>query len=572
MPSSVLSASAKGATFLILLQIGSRALTFGVNQFILRYLSPEILGAAVQLELFSITVIYFARESLRVALQRQQDGVQAVVNLAYLAVLLGAPLAFVLAFVYLRSDLPNVTNFPDAVKIYTVATVIELLSEPGFAAASQKMLYKVRASAEGFAALARTFVTCGSVVWAHRSGTDVGVMPFANGQFAFAMGLLASYLYLLQPTGLKEGFSLLPKKMQNNRENQYILHYFSRPLCNLTFSLLLQSGLKYLLTQGDSILLTTLVSLSDQGAYALASNYGGLIARVILQPIEESSRTLFARLCASPPPSTTTTTTTTDSSSTPSTNNTTSNPTTHPPSPPKSITQAHHTLTLLLRAYTLLSLPLIIHAPPLIELLLPSLLGPRWSHTSAPSAVLAFYASTYIPFLAVNGVLEAFVAAVATPADLARQSKGMALAFAAFALAAWAQLGTAWGGTEEMRRGGKGIVLANVANMLARIVWAMGFLRGWFGARGLGWGWRMVGPRWDSVGLSMGVWVVARWTRGWDGGFGLLGEVSRIGMIGVVHVGLLLFLEGQFAMDCYRMLKPVEQDANDKKQEEKKTT
>ena len=214
MSNSVLSASAKGATFLILLQIGSRALTFGVNQFILRYLSPEILGGAVQLELYSITVLYFARESLRVALQRQQDGVQAVINLAYLAVLLGAPLAFVLAVLYLRSDLPPIAYFPDAIQIYAVSIVIELLSEPGFAAASQKMLYKVRASAEGFAALARTAVTCGSVVLAHRSGTEVGVMPFANGQFAFATGLLVSYLYILRPTGTKEGFSLLPKKMQ----------------------------------------------------------------------------------------------------------------------------------------------------------------------------------------------------------------------------------------------------------------------------------------------------------------------------------------------------------------------
>ncbi|KAL9072953.1 MAG: hypothetical protein Q9157_004925, partial [Trypethelium eluteriae] len=215
MSNTVLSASAKGATFLILLQIGSRALTFGVNQFILRYLSPEILGGAVQLELFSITVLYFARESLRVALQRQQDGVQAVINLAYLAVLLGAPLSFFLAFLYLRSELPNIVYFADAIKVYAVASVIELLSEPGFAAASQKMLYKVRASAEGFAALARTAVTCGSVILAHRAGTDVGVMPFANGQLAFAMGLLVSYLYLLQPTDTEKRFSLLPKKMQN---------------------------------------------------------------------------------------------------------------------------------------------------------------------------------------------------------------------------------------------------------------------------------------------------------------------------------------------------------------------
>ena len=215
MTDSALTTSAKGATFLILLQIGSRALTFGVNQFILRYLSPEILGASVQLELYSITILYFARESLRVALQRQQDGIQAVINLAYLAVLMGTPLALVLAFLYLQSDFPSIAYFSDAIKIYAVATVIELLSEPGFAAASQKMLFKVRASAEGFSALARTAVTCGSVVLAHRSGVEIGVMPFANGQFAYAMGLLASYLYLLQPTGLKEGFSLLPKRMKS---------------------------------------------------------------------------------------------------------------------------------------------------------------------------------------------------------------------------------------------------------------------------------------------------------------------------------------------------------------------
>src|SRR5438045_2854232 len=40
----LLSSSAKGATFLIFLQIGSRALTFCVNQILLHYLSPELLA------------------------------------------------------------------------------------------------------------------------------------------------------------------------------------------------------------------------------------------------------------------------------------------------------------------------------------------------------------------------------------------------------------------------------------------------------------------------------------------------------------------------------------------------
>jgi dihydroxyacetone kinase DhaKLM complex PTS-EIIA-like component DhaM len=53
MSDNAVSASAKGASFLILLQIGSRALTFALNQILLRFLSPELLGVNVQLELYS---------------------------------------------------------------------------------------------------------------------------------------------------------------------------------------------------------------------------------------------------------------------------------------------------------------------------------------------------------------------------------------------------------------------------------------------------------------------------------------------------------------------------------------
>ena len=104
MSDSILSASAKGATFLILLQIGSRALTFAVNQILLRFLSPELLGVSAQLELFSISVLYFARESLRVALQRQSQSLQAVINLSYLAVFTGLPLIYGLALLWVRSE------------------------------------------------------------------------------------------------------------------------------------------------------------------------------------------------------------------------------------------------------------------------------------------------------------------------------------------------------------------------------------------------------------------------------------------------------------------------------------
>ncbi|KAI9710551.1 MAG: Oligosaccharide translocation protein rft1 [Bogoriella megaspora] len=542
---SPVSASARGASFLILLQLSTRLLTFLVNQFILRYLSPTILGASVQLELLSITILYFSRESLRVALQRQQaDGVQVVVNMAYLAVLMGAPMAVGLVGVYGRMEGSEVVvGFERSVRIYGVATVVELLAEPGFAAASQRMLYKVRASSEGFAALARTVVSCGSVVLAHRNGMEVGVLPFANGQFAYAVVLLGSYIYFLQPVGVREKFSLFPRKMVNRDQTQYILSYFSRPLSSLTFSLLLQSSLKYLLTQGDSLLLTTLASLSDQGAYALASNYGGLVARMLFQPIEESSRNLFARLCTpssddnSP-----------DSQSTKNTPESSSQSTDKiiPPSP--NILQAYTTLTTLLHIYTLLSLPLVLLAPPLIPVLLPHLLGPRWSSTPAASVLTAYI--YYIPFLALNGIIEAFVASVATSSDLASQSIAMGVCFVGFAA-------TAWGTTGRGDWGAEGLVVANCVNLGGRIVWGGWFVRRWFGRRGVEWRLRDVAPSvWASVGFGLGVWAALRGTKGWGGKWGVLGEVMRVVGIGGGFGLLLLYFEREFLMECYRMVRP----------------
>lgn len=168
MSDTAVSASAKGATFLILLQTGSRALTFALNQVLLRFLSPELLGVSVQLELYCISVLYFSRESLRIAAQRQVENVQAAINLSYLAILAGAPLAYGLAELYLHSEVPRVPYLLTALRLYGLAAMVELLSEPGFVAAQQSMLYKVRASAEATAVIMKTITTCGLVIWAAR--------------------------------------------------------------------------------------------------------------------------------------------------------------------------------------------------------------------------------------------------------------------------------------------------------------------------------------------------------------------------------------------------------------------
>ena len=534
MSQSILSASAKGATFLILLQVASRALTFAVNQILLRFLSPELLGVSAQLELFSISVLYFARESLRVALQRQAHGTQAVVNLAYLAVVTGLPLTYVLAHLWLQSDTPKVPYFAEALSLYCVATVIELLTEPSFSAVQQKLLYKVRASAESTATLLRCFGTCGSAILANRMGIDIGALPFAIGQLAYALGLLIVYLFNMWPVARDEHFTLRPSRIAASKDIPVTFNYLSTPLLRLTSSLTLQSALKYILTQGDSLLITTYTSLADQGAYALASNYGGLIARMLFQPIEESSRNMFAKLCA-------------DQGTAPDAKDQINGQQSQERK--RNISQAANVLTIILRLYNIISLFAVTLGPSLAPLLLSVVAGKKWSATNA-SNVLATYCY-YIPFLAINGVTEGFVAAVATNKQLYAQSISMGFFFAAFAGSSWFFLG-------QLQLGGSGVVLANTVNMALRIVWNTWFINRFFGKQDTPFRLLDTLPSVTSLAPAAIIPTLMRMKPGFSyvSRFGVFGELVSMGAVAVLFAVHVLIFERRFLIECYRLLRP----------------
>ncbi|PSK56849.1 hypothetical protein B9Z65_6473 [Elsinoe australis] len=570
MATSSTSAAAKGATYLIALQVSSRALTFLLNQILLRFLTPATLGRAVQLELYSISVLFFARESLRVAVQRvgstdaksepvaveSQDekskatessktqskkasGVQIVVNLSYLSLLLGIPLALLLgglSWTTLSGAEGEIAATPyigHAVFIYGLAAVIELASEPGFVAAQTLLLFKVRAGAEAAGTIVKTFATVGSALVAHRLRLDLGVVPFAFGQLAFASTLLLHYILKLTPVGNQNSFTLLPTRLNqptqstntSQTNNDYLFSYFSRPLLKIAGSLTIQSTIKYILTQGDSLLITALATLQDQGSYALASNYGGLIARMLFQPIEEASRNLFAKLCASSAPD-------------PKLN--------AKPTPSPGPQRAAQILTTILKIYTLLSLPIATLGPSLAPPLLSLVAGPRWTALGAGD-VLGAYAY-YIPFLALNGVLEAFVSATATNKALYVQSLWMGASFVAFA-------GTAWGSVVAAGLGARGVVLANAVNMVGRIAWCARFVRGWFGGREVEFKVLDVLPSAGSVAVAATVPVLLNASKGILGAYGVLGEIVRVGAVGVVLVAAIGIFEIQFFKQCYTLIK-----------------
>lgn len=548
----------RGASLLILLQVFSRAVTFVANQLLLRFMTASLLGVSTQLEVYYLSVLFFARESLRVAIQRQgsvssdrssptkdakqqqKDGkqhtqaqeTQAVVNLGYIAIILGIAVAALLGWMYLGS-IPTATLLTTpylvpSVYIYALASVLELLSEPAFVVMQVRLQFGARASAEGVATFGKCAVTLMSAVWASRNGLELGVLPFALGQVAYGSGLLVTYTWYGSGLAKREGFSLLPRRLGEGRE--YILSYFYQPTIKLASSMMVQSFVKHILTQGDTFLVSALSTPTAQGVYALANNYGGLVARLVFQPVEESSRNYYSRLLSSdsePVPSGATEKQVSDKDEGANSQGTSK--------PSKTaLAQASDNLTSLLRFYTFVSVPLLALGPTAAPLVLSLIAGRQWTASGAGEALAAYV--YYIPLLAINGLAEGFVASVATEAQVHLQSAWMTAFSVLFGVSGYVFLSVLdWGAV--------GLVWANGINMAGRIVWAVWFIRRYFAQRGARWEVTALLPNSLAVlAAAVASQVVRRVVNSESAGAGVkavLGELVKVAATAVPFVAVL---------------------------------
>jgi oligosaccharide translocation protein RFT1 len=236
-------------------------------------------------------------------------------------------------------------------------------------------------------------------------------------------------------------------------------------------SLFQQSIVKHVLTQGDTFLIASLASQTAQGVYTLANNYGGLVARLVLQPIEESSRNYFGKLLSS-----------VDGS------------------PSKDlIMKARKNLHTLLRSYILLSVCVLAIGPKVAPLLLKIVAGSAWIHSGA-GHVLATYCF-YIPLLAINGLTEAFVSSVATKSEVNRQSLWMLAFSAGFAGAAYVFL-------RVLDLGAEGLVWANTLNMVFRIAWSTAFIASYMKRHGTQLQLGAILPKPMTIAVGVGAYAV----------------------------------------------------------------
>ncbi|KAJ3740191.1 Rft protein-domain-containing protein, partial [Lentinula detonsa] len=525
-----MSSAMSTLTSLMGLQLFTRLFTFILNQSLSRLASPVAYGiAAIHFELMLSTILFLSREGVRGALLRVKtrsentsnsvQGPDVVMNVAFIPIILGIPFAFGTSFLYVASagtEVLSQPHFRSAVAIYAVAAVMELLAEPMHNMAMTNLKTRLRVRAEGVAITTKTLTTFLVLLYdASRGdgGGDLALLAFAFGQLVYGSSAFLIYLREFRGAGLITSMA---------KDSSGV--YFDRDVLALSMTMTSQSLVKHFLTEGDKFILSWFSPLQDQGGYALAVNYGSLVARIVFQPIEETMRLYFSKTLAD----------VTATSSSPTSKKADEH---HLPV----LKQAADALRTLLQMQAIGSLFVLIFGANYITLLLNVLLPPKYLDTSAPRVLEAWI--WYIPVLAVNGGLEAFIASVALTKDVNRQIRWMILFTMIYTISAILLY--------RFNLGDAALVYANIINLSARITYACHFIQNFFVTHNASsiTRWQNVVPHWT---LLLALTISALMINVSETVFGATGVVQREGRMGVLRRPVLLHVAvgGVLAICC----------------------
>ncbi|KAG0061600.1 Oligosaccharide translocation protein rft1, partial [Linnemannia elongata] len=550
-------------------------------------------------------------EKMRLTPGSEAYRLQKLVNMVYAPIPVGA-LMTCLAVGYYLLQVTDVSEglFPGyrlSIYLYGISALVELLAEPMFMVAQYKLWFKTRVSVEGTAVIVRCVLTCALTVYGSRTAVTgsssegantntntMGVLAFAIAQFVYGLLTLGGFLLAFwsksterrdldrkrmaaaikkrdgiavedQPNSDDDTVSmsaLLPRRLTRvGKDGQSESFYFDKELLKLSKTLTSQSLLKHILTEGDKMMMAKFADVTAQGVYAFVVNYGSLIARILFQPMEETSRTLFSRLLSDIAPGST-------PSGNKDTNSEKTSNTTTPTSRTLTETQldnlvlSRNLLLTIMKFHILLGLVFIAFGTHYTATLIDLVVGRYWSTGTKAPQVLSLYCY-YVPIMGLNGITEAVVQAVASEKELGVLSYWM-IGFSAV----FCSTGAFLMGTLNLKA--EGIVLANCVNLIMRIVWSMWFLSGYYGryipiagkssptakegvlARFAYVPWQNIIPR-PTVLVAFGAaFVLTATTEQWIGWEGLYNKAVHLGFgvaAFVVVMGVIFVTEKQFLRD-----------------------
>ncbi|CAB9503941.1 Protein RFT1 homolog [Seminavis robusta] len=351
--------------------IAVKLLSFLCTQVSFRLLGDNIaaLGqAAIQLELLLTTVLFVSREGFRLSLTKT-TAENDTWNVAWLSIPVSTAAAL-LAFVWhMQTETAQLDqDYQWGGILYCIGAWMEGLAEPAALHCLRQLQVATRVSAEGMASLFKTFAT----VMALQLAPQWPICCFGVAQVVYGT-VYAAFMYR------KTWFQLVLFDVSQGLDGT---------TCYMTLLFTVQGLFKHFLTEADRIVLSTLAGSYDQGIYAMASAYGGLAARFLLQPMEEVARLLWSRV---------------SSSSTQNNNDNNNNY--------RRLLQQSYVVLVKLVLY--IGLVFCCLATNYTSVLLNVLAGRKWGSIPEAATVLSAFC-IYTAFMAWNGMTEAFVFGVAS--------------------------------------------------------------------------------------------------------------------------------------------------------------
>lgn len=200
--------------------------------------------------------------------------------------------------------------------------------------------------------------------------------------------------------------------------------------------------IKFLLENGEAIVLDVCTAPVVRGAYKIAANLGSVFARFFSEALEEQAFNVFSRLSGA----------------------------FQPPYVARAAERRQACLDMLilgLKAAISVSLVFAIVGPRFAYALLRLLYGETWADQTDAPAILSFYL-IYVMFMAGNGVSEAFVSASASTSELKARTK-FTTTLSVVYMACLYQTARIYGAG--------GIIFVNCANMTIRTIYSSWFFR-----------------------------------------------------------------------------------------------
>lgn len=482
----VVSKSTAGVSLLILTQVFTKLATFLLNQVLIRFISPEVFGVATYLEFLLSTVLFFSREAVRLSVQRISSSdkggtkqelaqsrtkpehlhvgtelgtIQSIINFSSIPLYIGQVITVTVIGSQYNTEIfrQSLLSFPYSklsLAVILLLILLELIAEPLYALSQYRLKFKQRSKFEGLAVTLKCLTTFSVIIVAKKYGNlssaqfeGLSILAFALGQFAYSFSLFSNYQLLIykeiksQPQGKRN--SLWFSKVYY--ENDY--YYFDRSVLKIWKNYFVQMIFKHFLTEGDRILMNYICTIKEQGVYSVVTNYGSIIARLLFQPIEESFRLLLSKLLA-------------DKSK-------------------ANINRSLEIMHYLLIFYTNLSILIALAGYTNASFLLQYLIGGRLSRWSQSNIFEVFpQYIIYIPFMAFNGILEAFFTSVSNEKQINHFSIFMSgLTILIFALLYYF--------IDYLGMGLSGLILANITNMLLRIAYCSNFIFSFYSQLGV---------------------------------------------------------------------------------------